>query len=303
MREFALPIAGRASSGEFAPIRNRNWGIFTSFCDDLLIEGNAVSRAINEHGIYVSNSGDHPVIRGNTSHGNRQCGIHMNGDKSAGGDGVISGAIVENNVVFDNGQGGGSGINGDGVQDSTIRNNLLYGNHSSGISLYCVDGAAGSRNNQVINNTILMAANARWAINLKNRSTGNRVWNNILLNDNPSRGSVNIAADSLAGSCCDYNIVADRFSPDDGESVITLKSWITTTGFDRHSRQAQPHELFVNAHAGDYHLSIDSPAIDAADPAIFPRQDLEGQRRPSGPGPDIGAFEALREGLSAGESR
>jgi hypothetical protein len=38
-------------------------------------------------------------------------------------------------VIYGNGEKGGSAINCDGVQDSLIRNNLLYGNHASGISL------------------------------------------------------------------------------------------------------------------------------------------------------------------------
>ena len=41
-----------------------------------------------------------------------------------GADGIISGALVENNVIYNNGLGGGSGINCDGVQNSVIRNNL-----------------------------------------------------------------------------------------------------------------------------------------------------------------------------------
>ena len=149
---------------------NRNWGIFTSFCDDMLIEYNTTSRSIKEHGIYVSNSGDRPIIRGNVSRGNRMCGIHMNGDAGQGGDGIISQALVENNVVFDNGPGGGSGINCDGVRDSKIQNNLLYNNHANGISLYRVDGAGGSTGNLVINNTVVQAPDARWAVNIKNRS-------------------------------------------------------------------------------------------------------------------------------------
>ena len=71
---------------------NAVWGILTGFSDDLLIENNVTSRSQQQHGIYVSNSGDRPVVRNNTSWGNRQCGIHMNGDISQGGDGIISGA-------------------------------------------------------------------------------------------------------------------------------------------------------------------------------------------------------------------
>ena len=293
-----MPRAGiRATHSAGSTIRhiradhNRSWGIFTSFCDDLLIEANTASRSVREHGIYVSNSADRPVIRGNLVRGNRNCGIHMNGDLSQGGDGIISNALIENNVIFDNGQGGGSAINGDGVQDSIIRNNLLYENHSSGISLYRIDGSAGSRNNRVINNTILMAGNARWAINIKNQSTDNLVGNNILLNNNRSHGSINIAADSLAGFRSDHNIVVDRFSPDDGDTVLSLKSWRMAAGLDRHSLTARPQDLFVNSIAGNYHLRADSPAIDAADPAVSPQQDLEGHPRPAGAGPDIGAFE------------
>lgn len=40
-----------------------------------------------------------------------------------------------------------SGINGNGVDDSMIVNNLLYNNHASGISLYAIGGTHGSSNN------------------------------------------------------------------------------------------------------------------------------------------------------------
>jgi parallel beta-helix repeat protein len=297
----AMPRAGiRATHSAGSTIRriradrNRGWGIYTSFCDDILILDNIASGSIAEHGIYVSNSGDRPIVRGNVCRENRQCGIHLNGGLSNGGDGIISGAVIENNLVFGNGRGGGSGINGDGLQDSTIRNNLLYENHSSGISLYCIDGGAGSRSNRVVNNTILMAETARWAINIKNQSTNNVVWNNILLSNNRSRGSINIATDSVVGFRSDYNIVADRLSPDDGERILSLRSWTAGTNLDRHSLVATPQEVFVNASAGDYHLRAGSPAIDTADPSASPPQDLEGRQRPAGSRSDIGAFESGR---------
>src|SRR5262245_45675937 len=82
---------------------NGRWGILTGFSDDILIEDNVMSRSQAEHGIYVSNSGDRPTIRGNVVWGNNANGIHMNGDLSQGGDGIISGALVEDNVIFNNG--------------------------------------------------------------------------------------------------------------------------------------------------------------------------------------------------------
>ena len=292
-----MPRSGvRAVVGSHVTIRgiraahNGSWGIFTAHCDDVALIGNQVSNSVKEHGIYVSNSGDRPLIRGNVSWGNRGCGIHMNGDLSQGGDGIISGAVVENNVIFENGKGGGSGINCDGVQDSKFQNNLLYNNHSSGISLYRINGADGSTGNSVINNTIVQAADARWAVNVTNKSTKNVIANNILFHKG-SKGSINISADSLSGFRSDSNIVVDRFSPDGGDRFITLTEWRSATGLDRHSRVSKPQDVFVNPESTDYHLRAGSPAIDAADPVMATRTDLEGRARTVGDRPDIGAYE------------
>src|SRR5215831_20225501 len=122
----------RAAVSQFVTIRNcklghnGRWGILTGFVDDLVVEGNEAHDSVAEHGIYVSNSGDRPIVRGNHVHDNYANGIHMNGDLSQGGDGMISNALVEQNVIHGNGAGGGSGINMDGVENSVIRNNLLY---------------------------------------------------------------------------------------------------------------------------------------------------------------------------------
>ena len=64
--------------------QNGDWGILTGFSDDILIEDNVASRSQAEHGIYVGNSGDRPVIRNNIVWGNNGNGIHMNGDCLAG---------------------------------------------------------------------------------------------------------------------------------------------------------------------------------------------------------------------------
>jgi len=270
---------------------NGRWGILTGFSDDLLIENNTMSRSQAEHGIYVGNSGDRPVIRRNVVWGNNANGIHMNGDLSQGGDGIISGAIVEGNIIHDNGVAGGSGINCDGVQSSIIRNNLLYNNHASGISLYQIDGGQPARNNQVLNNTIVMASDARWALNIQNASTGNVVRNNILYNQQSFRGSIAISADSLSGFVSDTNVVMDRFSTDGGDTRVTLAAWRSATGQDTHSIIATPATLFANFAGNDYHLSATSPARDAGGTLANVTDDLEGAPRPQGSAFDIGAYE------------
>jgi hypothetical protein len=276
---------------------NGRWGIFTGFGDDLLIENNETSRSEDEHGIYVSNSGDRPTIRGNTIWGNYGNGIHLNGDESQGGDGIISGALIENNVIYENGVGGGSGINGDGLQSSMIRNNLLYDNHASGISLYQIDGAEGAKNNVVVNNTIVQASNGRWALNIQGPSTGNTVFNNILYNNHSFRGSIDIHPDALDGFTSDYNVVMNRFTTDDSDSRLTLAQWRAATGQDMHSIVATPNQLFISPAGDDYELSATSPALNVGTSMMAPTVDLTGSTRPSGGAWDIGAYE-----LSSGDT-
>src|SRR5258708_4315607 len=69
-------------------------GIFTSHSDYVLIQGNTTTNTKIQHGIYVSNACVNPVVRNNIIWGNYGCGIHMNGDKSQGGTGIITGALV-----------------------------------------------------------------------------------------------------------------------------------------------------------------------------------------------------------------
>jgi len=270
---------------------NGRWGILTGFSDDLLIEDNVMSRSAAEHGIYVGNSGDRPVIRRNHVWGNSGNGIHMNGDLSQGGDGIITGAVVEANVIHGNGRTGGSGINGDGVQGSRIVNNILYDNHASGISLYQIDGGAPARNNFVAHNTIVQAADGRWAINIQDASTGNRVVNNILVTLHTFRGAIAVSEDSRPGFVSDYNAVTPRFTLDGGDSVLSLDAWRQTTGQDLHSFASTPAALFADPVAGDYHLRADAPARDAARAPTDVTTDFDGSPRPVGSAADIGADE------------
>jgi hypothetical protein len=276
---------------------NGRWGILTGHCDDLLIEDCEMSRSVAEHGIYVSNSGDRPVIRRNHVWGNHANGIHMNGDESQGGDGIITGALVEANVIHGNGAAGGSGINCDGVQDSTFRNNVLFDDHGSGISLYQIDAGGPSTGNLVINNTIVQAEDGRWAVNLQDAATGNTVLNDVLLSLHPFRGAIDASADSLPGLHSDHNVVIDRFSPDD-DAVMDLATWRAQTGQDAHSIAAELGQVIVSAI--DLHLVAGSPAIDAGTSDRAPPDDVEGTRRPQGRAVDAGAYELGAPGGSGG---
>jgi hypothetical protein len=280
-------------------------GIFTAFADHVTIQFNE-SYDNHEHGIYHSNSGDYPVIRGNRSHHNAGCGIHMNGDRNMGGDGLISHALVERNTVWENGRAGGSAINCDGVSDSIIRNNLCYRNYASGISLYAIDASEGSSRNEVSHNTVVMGPDGRWVLNIpwwqrRSAPMGNRVANNIFYTSNPETGAILIwGKEALAGS--DHNVVVGRFAADgiipeetaiapmgmeggadlrpaEGGSVrLDLSEW-QALGWDAHSREASPEELFINTPDHDYRLRAGSPAIGAGKVLPEVTEDLLGRAR------------------------
>ncbi|HEY8517101.1 MAG TPA: right-handed parallel beta-helix repeat-containing protein [Candidatus Binatia bacterium] len=285
----------RAVLGSHVTVRNcklgwnGRWGILTGFVDDFVAEHNEAHHSQIEHGIYVSNSSDRPIVRNNLIWSNNANGIHFNGDASLGGDGLIEDALVEGNVIWDNGRGGGSGINMDGGTRSTIRNNLLFDNHASGISLYRIDASAGAKDNLVINNTIIQASDARWAININNGSTGNTLHNNILYSFHSFRGVISIDASSRPGFSSDYNSVMSRFSADGGDTIVSLAAW-QALGYDVHSFVATPAQHFV-APGSDFHLLPTSPAVDAGTASGAPTVDLDGAPRPVGAGVDVGAYE------------
>lgn len=278
--------------------QNGTWGILTGHSNYLRIENNETSRSAVEHGIYVSNSCVNPVVRNNHSWGNHANGLHFNGDISLGGNGLILNATIEGNVIHGNGAGGGSEINCDGVQNSVIRNNLLYNNHASGISLYRIDAGGGASNNVVVNNTVLVSASGRWALNIQNGSTGNKVFNNIFWNQHSWRGAISISTDSLTGFQSNFNAVIGRFTLNGGGTVLDLAAWRQQTNQDSNSFIATPAQLFVNASTNDYHLKVGSPAIDAGTTNKAPTIDFEGQKRDRRP--DIGADEYFSSTKSAG---
>ena len=270
---------------------NQMWGILTGFVDDLDIEENAATGSIVQHGIYVSNSGDRPIVRNNLVVGNHDSGIQINADINQGGDGIITGAVVSGNIIFNNGTGGGSAINLDGVQNSRVENNLLYNNHFSGISLYQIDGAEPSMNNTIVNNTVDQAIDGQWAMNIQDGSTGNSLRNNIFVSSHPFRGAIDISSNSLSGFSSDYNAVISRFTTDGGNSVKALAQWQAATGQDAHSLVSSAAALFVNAANGNYRLLPSAPAVNKGTSLDAPSIDLEQKPRPIGSAIDIGAYE------------
>jgi hypothetical protein len=141
-----------------------------------------------------------------------------------------------------------------------------------------------------------MASDARWALLMTDGSSGNVVTNNILLNKNPTRGSMTVEADSRP-ALSDFNVVQDLFQMDGYNG--NFAAWQSFSGGqDAHSivvNMADPPaelgRLFVDPAANNYHLKSGSVAIDAGDATHAPAVDIFQHARPSGAGVDIGAYE------------
>jgi len=278
---------------------NQRWGIFTGFTDFFTAEFNECSFSALEHGIYVSNSSDNAIIRNNISHHNRAAGLHFNGDVSQGGDGINHSPRVYNNIIYNNGLGGGSAINMDGNQDALIYNNLIYENNATGIALYQIDGGGPSTGAKIFHNTIVQATNSRWAILLVNGAANATIKNNIIINQHSFRGSINADPASLTGLISDYNILTNRFTSNDGNSILDSTAW-KVLGFDHHSYFSPTlTNLFTNYPAANLSLKSGSKAINFGTPITNPTIlfDLANNNRISGTSPDAGAYEFNSVGL------
>jgi hypothetical protein len=272
---------------------NATWGTFTDFSNDTLIQNNECFASAAQHGIYVSNSSANPVVRLNRCHDNAGCGIHMNGDLSQGGTGLITGALVEQNTIWNNGTAGGSAINMDGVQSSTVVNNLLYGNHASGISAFQTDGAQGPSNVLIYDNTIDQASDGRACLNISNTAGPLTVRNNICYDEHAGSYAISFgAAADVTNTDSDYNILggAASITNDGGNTLFTLAQW-QSQGHETHSLASTLTALFVSSTAGNYQLATGSPAIGAGEIIATVTSDIDGTPRPAATAYDIGCYE------------
>ncbi|MFT7288666.1 MAG: parallel beta-helix repeat protein [Halieaceae bacterium] len=172
---------------------NGVWGIFSNHSNDITITDNTLIGPAQQHGIYLSNSGDRGLIARNHIHGFDACGIQLNGDLSMGGgdevpaDGLISDVRIEHNLISGNGRVGGSAINLDGAIGTQIVGNLLLNNRAAGVAMFQIDGGAPSSGTRIESNLILGADEARSLIINGDGAQAQTIIDNILVARNPGR--------------------------------------------------------------------------------------------------------------------
>lgn len=240
------------------------------------VEGNVILNAgrgssidARDHGIYLSNGGTgDSVVSHNVIMGSSTNGIHFNGDRfvdTGGTDGIISGLVLDGNIIVGNGQ---NGFNMDGVQSCLFINNVFYGNSRHAMRGYAIDGAEGPRDIVAINNTFIENNSG---VKLSDGLGGHVVFNNLFV-DMRDDSVVVPAADLTASTNVDRTDIAFGSLPASLEGATSAEIAAFDFGVTAAGRAAVVDQG-----------SASTGGVDA------PGHDLEGGARTGLP--DIGATE------------
>jgi hypothetical protein len=189
--------------------------------------------------------------------------------------------------------GAGSGIRAQSGSSLTLQGSTLAGNRNGGLLL--TNSAFDVRNNFIVENgdggsrgssfggvSVITATNS-------DIFAYNTVSRNLASPGNLPGIACSIYSTELVAS---GNIVHDGGSePVASDECRFEYSNIQGGAAGRGNIDQDP--LFVSAAEGDLHLQSGSPAIDAADPLSSPAVDIDGDARPHGVGPDMGADELV----------
>jgi hypothetical protein len=286
-------------------------------CTDLVISGNRVSFA-NSYGIQTVN-GQRIVFDGNVV---SDCNLHGIG-LTAG----ASGCVVSHNTSFRNADPAirrANGIHLFGAPGNRLFGNRVYENQDTGMQFSGGSNDCVAWNNRSWNNgdhgydhlgstgvshtNDVAYGNFKDGFSFEGLSPGGRLFNSIAVNNGITSDEFNLWVDteSSVGFVSNRNIFWNSTLQDPIKFGVTRYAQLTAyqlaSGLDANSFQADPR--FVNAAAGDFHLLLGSPAIDAADSGVpnWPALDVESTDRVDdltrldlGVGPvtfaDIGALE------------
>ena len=182
--------------------------------------------------------------------------------------------------------GGGGLFNG--IGNPTIQNNIFINNSVSGVYSYG-GGLYNGSGSPIIQNNIFSSNSA--VGNCYTSECGYGVGGGLFFNTGSpiilSNIIVNNQSDVSMGGISSYAAIPLTLDYND----VWNNSGRNYSGVAPGAHDISTDPLLVDPAHGDFHLAAGSPCIDAGDPANYPETDFEGDPRPMGPAPDIGADE------------
>ena len=291
----------------------------TGYSEGLAINGNVDGFVVSNNEVYnISNIGIDIIGHEQTATANDQArngiindnlvynckspyaiaaGIYVDGGKDL---------VIERNVVYDCQWGIEVGCENIGKTTSTVivRDNLIYHNEDSGISLggYNFPSESGKvLNCKILNNTcynndytsgglggVTGEVNVSYTENCQ-------LKNNIFYTAAPSDILLYVGNTNSIGLDMDYNLYFIQGNVEfeyEGSTYSSLMSYKNSTGQDLHSIFTIPK--FVSTTTPDFQLESNSPAIDIGDPSFTlaaGETDFGGNQRVKNAIVDIGAYE------------
>lgn len=248
------------------------------------------------------------LIKGNLVYNNPSAyaasgGIYIDGAKSV---------IIENNICYGNDYGievgcenNGNAPNDPSASNIIVRNNIIYNNKTTGISLggYDYPNTGKVENVKITNNTLYSndidnTYNGELLLFYVENST---VENNIFYTKNSNK--VMVIGDSPNPTLSlDYNLYYAPTGEDDivieiaGIEYNTFSAYQTGYSQDLNSTFSDP--LFFDLSSLDFHIGLNSPSLDAGNPSFNPdsdETDMDSQSRVFNSIVDCGADEFVEQ--------
>jgi hypothetical protein len=221
------------------------------------------------------------IIRNNTTH------LSGGGIRCKNSTPTIIGNIIHGNVAPGHG-GAGGGIfleNSEYIIANNIIANNFAGHSGGGISLFYSSAASYFSHNTITGNTADETAGGMYCYGEEEWFAGMAVRNSIFWDNNAPDGSEIVVIGSITYG---YILLFDFSDVQNGQDALQLGTEVT---LDWGPGMIDADPLFLDPVNTDYHLSTESPCIDAgADAVVY--EDIEGDFRPIGYGFDIGADES-----------
>lgn len=275
------------------------------------IDGQGMSGTSGGSGC-ITGSASHTRILGNTIHDNTgdklYHAIYIDNDQNPG---TVNDVEIAYNHIYNQRAPKGSEGSGRGIQiywegryriaftDFRIHHNIIHDIDRDGITLGNQTGAGFEVYDNIIYRTGLYAGAG---IRFGGRDLEAKIYNNTIF-DVASTREIGAIWYQNAKQINFYNNIVQIVSPayylsrdnDVPSSAIKMSHNLWYGAGRPPSLDKYPvggDALFRNPTAADFHLSANSPAIDTGttEPGMV-RQDFDGNRRPRGKAPDIGAYE------------